>query len=319
MQAIEAVFHLRPTNAANRLGDRLVCALNARDVQRSVDPMPVVVIEVACAALAPGILRAARHFDTVIGLSAPAHPMGEGPRPYALFQDLTAAADEADFWLPLFLKGGPVALQFGDEADVERAREQVFQLVDAGFTEVSLDASGLEPEVAAAAIAEASAPARERELSVEVVCPPSTDAIFALTRSLGGQAMAADVIALTQAPEPTQLDELQSVAGTAVVASPEAPHVAARRIFAGARFDRLLERLLPSTLRQQIERWRKRGSADLRQAFGHFHQELAQLDEGTRLRIEAMAYSEAMELLEGAGVRGSAPKSIEFLAVKSGY
>ncbi len=321
MDPVQVVYRLRPTNAANRVGQRMVCVLNARDVQRSIDPTPVVVIELAHpASLAPGVLRAARHLDAVIGLSVPAHEMGEGPRPYAVFHDLVEAAQDADYWLPLFLKAGPIPLTGTGEAQLSEARERVFQYVDAGFTEIGFDGGHLSAEDYAAAVAAVSIPARERELSLEVRCRAEAGAVAALSRALVGQGTRADVFAVDGGgSDRWALEGIQSAAGMSVVAVPEGREGPARRVLCGDRFDRLLERLLPESLRQEIREHRASSGADLRSALGHFHEALAGLDEGCRLKIEALAYAEALSLLNAAKVGRSAPRSIEFLAEKNGY
>ncbi|MGI5863958.1 MAG: hypothetical protein ACOX6T_18150 [Myxococcales bacterium] len=329
MHAYAAALKLRPANVANRICDSLTCILNGYDVQRAVaeGEGAVVVFELPVPrVLAAGVLRAARHLEAAIGLSAPTFPRGEGARPHAWFRDVVAAAEEMGFRLPMFLRAGPVAVPDMEPAALEEAGRQVFEHVDAGFTELALDLRALDPAEGAAVIEEIAAPARERELSVELIAPePTLDSLSELAGSLLVQGTRAQVISLPAgAEEGSDLQELAEAAAPAVfglsepLASQLAPGIV-RRVSVSRPFLALVEAALPSGLRAEVEAWRGETGADLRSALGHFHRQLEQLDEPAQVRLEALAYHEAREVLEAARARGTGRLAAEFLAERSGY
>ncbi len=325
MRPIEAVLQLRPANVANRLGARSrVCLLPSRDLQRSSVGQGGAVVCFALPIvhpLAQGVFRAARQLDAAIGLSAQARGLGEGPRPVAVFEQVVAAAEEVGFWRPFFLRGGPVRLGDADEAQVARASEAVFELVDAGFTEVVLDATGLPPDRIVAALAKSAKGAQERELSVDVLVSATEPAqLGELARMLDAQALLPDVVSvkgevvLGEAMAQT----LERVVAPAVLglveAAPSGALEGRRRVVLERRFDSLLERHLPPALLEAVSRDRSRTGATVAEAAGRFEGELAALDPAVRDRLEAFAYHEAREVLAQAGAQGSGSTAVRFLA-----
>ncbi|HCF57540.1 MAG TPA: hypothetical protein DFS52_06050 [Myxococcales bacterium] len=329
MHAYAAVLKLRPANVANRISGSLACILNGYDVQRAVaeGAGAIVVFELPVPrVLAAGVLRAARHLEAAIGLSAPTFPRGEGARPHAWFRDVLGAAEEMGYRLPMFLRAGPVAIPEMEPAAVEEARRQVFEHVDAGFTEVALDLRELDPAEGAAVIEEIAAPARERELSVEVIAPePTLDSLSELAGSLLVQGTHAQVICLPPgAEEESDLQEMAEAAAPAVfgLSEPLASQLASaavRRVSVARPFQALIEAALPAGLRAEVEAWRGETGADLRRALGHFHRQLEGLDEPAQIRLEALAYHEAREVLEAARARGTGRLAAQFLGERSGY
>ncbi|MBI5543410.1 MAG: hypothetical protein HY901_05945 [Deltaproteobacteria bacterium] len=322
--AFEKVLRLRPSSVAGRLSGSRVCLLNARDVQRSLGSGLVVACEAPAEPIAAGIARAARHQGAAIGLSFPALPFGEAPRAHAASQLLLAAVQESGLELPLFLRAGPIPISEATEAGVSQAREAVFRLVDGGFTEACLDVSRLGPSEAGAAVAEAGAALRERELSLEVATGTvDPHALAELAGSLGVAGVRADVMSLkgaalanvedlgplVRAIEPTALavvDPLGPVRGSGV-----------RRVVISAPFCRVAVAALPEEAKDAIRAKALEGwsiPAAIAQALKR-----AVLSEEARERMEALAYLEAMDVLEAAGARASGSVSLTFLSERSGY
>jgi hypothetical protein len=322
---LEAVLKLRPSSVASRLSGTCVCLLNARDIQRSVGLGTVVVaFEVPAPALAQGIVRAARQVGAVVGLSFPALQLGESPRSHAVVQSLVAAIEEAGLTLPIFFRGGPVLLQEASEGAVAQARETVFRLIDAGFTEVSMDASGLDPAEAAAAIAEAAAPLRERELSLDITSRlAEPDAVTELVGSLGAQGVRVDVLTVPGAALAAvdDLTPLEKAARPAVLSVLDPQRrlrgTGARRAVASAPFCRILASALGAEAREAV-RARALQGVPVPAALAATR-EAAALDEEAQLRLEALSYHEALEILADTGGQGSGTASLSFLAEKSGY
>lgn len=293
MRPIDAVLRLRPTNAAHRLGSgSRVCLLSARDVQRSLAQRPGAVVcfalpSSAVAPLALGVLRAARQLDAAVGIGAAAHGLGEGPRPWALFQDVAAAAAEVGLSQPLFLRGGPVVIAEASAQEVARARESVFQLVDAGFTELALDASALEGPAAAAALCDVAALAQERELGVELLAPPGDAAsVGGWLRAIFDRGLRPDVLSIRAAGGVALGSLGQAAAPCALGLLDEASaRAGVTRVLLARPFQALAERRRPG------------GDLD---------------------RLEAHAYCEAREALLAWGCRGSGTAAARFLAERAG-
>jgi hypothetical protein len=293
MRPIDAVLRLRPTNAANRLGrGSKICLLSARDIQRALAsrPGPVVCFALPSDLLAPlaqGVLRAARQLDAAVGLGAEVHGLGEGPRPWAAFQDLATAAAEVGIRQPLFLRGGPVVLAGASAEEVARARESVFQLVDAGFTEVALDASALEGGAAAAALCEVAALVRERELGIDLLAPAGRAAqVAGWLRELSQRGFRPDVVtARSSGAGAEDIRTIEQAAAPSALGLIDEPFIGARapRIVLARRLKALVER------RPRSMEW-----------------------------LEAHAYCEAGEALLAAGCEGSGTAAVRFLAERGG-
>jgi hypothetical protein len=294
MRPIDAVLRLRPTNAANRLGPgSKTCLLSARDIQRALAsrPGPVVCFALPSDVLAPmaqGVLRAARQLDAAVGLGAEVHGLGEGPRPWAAFQDLATAAAEVGIRQPLFLRGGPVVLAGASAQEVARAGESVFQLVDAGFTEVALDASALEEGgAAAAALREVAALARERELGIDLLAPAGGAArVAGWLRELSQRGFRPDVVtAPGGGAGAEELRALEQAAAPSTLGLIDEPCAGARapRVVLARRLQALVES------RPRSVEW-----------------------------LEAHAYCEASEALLAAGCEGSGTAAVRFLAERGG-
>jgi len=330
MRRAAAVLKLRPPNVANRIhGRQRTCVLNGRDVLRACEDVGVVLVcELPVVApVATGILQAARQLDSVIGLSFPVRPRGEAMRPSAFFEQVLTCAEEAGYRRPMFLRAGPVFLSEAGEGEIAAAREAAFALVDAGFTELCVDLSGLEPSEGAAAFAQIAGAALERELAVEVVGgEPSAEAMTALAAALAGQGAQPDVISLPKgmAAGLEDFTELATAVSPARLGLCEPlpanlPGSGARVAIAAKPFHDVIERALPEDLREKIfGRMRESGCA-LGSALAFFHREIAALEGHARVRMEALAYTETVELLEQAGAVGTGARAVEFLAERSGY
>jgi hypothetical protein len=157
----------RPSHAVNALGrtpDLLL--LNPRDLRDAVEA-PLLRLAVPLAVLLPGIFRAARDAAAIVGLVKPGATQGDGPAPTAFAQSVFSAASAVGFQGPFFLASVPLALDASD-AGGERLRAELQRYLDAGFTEIMVQAEGHEPLAAAAALATSLEAARERDVAVGI-------------------------------------------------------------------------------------------------------------------------------------------------------
>lgn len=339
---LDKVLALRPTNVVTRFGhgSRLP-VLNPRDLVAAMEGTPAAL---ACfPAYAHGsvgaILRASRDEDALVGLACPwTQSDREAPR---RFVEAVQAADEAvGHRKPLFLQAGPIRLTGKGDEDI------IYRFVEAGFTSVSLDARGLDPEQGRTAYRAAAQPTLERELSVEIAAP--LDDLGRLAPALARQALeglAADgllvqsvrvplrAFALENPPrEPWQLDtsalkELVAIArehGAAVAVEDDGlatQTLAASLLEAGARKVDPLEvtaRVLLGTLSAEtLTRLQEQADAEgvhVRERLAGAGWERGAMDEPTTLRFEALTWAAASDLLAALNARGTASQALSFLA-----
>src|SRR5262245_59953859 len=169
---LERILALRPTSAAHRLGDSPFPLLNPRDLARALreSGAPLVCVPVPAVDALPGLLRAARDEDAVLGLAAPYRP-GQRDAADAFFEAVRTAAAECRHRRPVFLQAGPIRLTSAEPRGLQMRAEDVYRFVDAGFSLLSVDCSTLVPEAGVLAASELVQAAAERELSVEIAAP----------------------------------------------------------------------------------------------------------------------------------------------------
>ncbi|HEY3449880.1 MAG TPA: hypothetical protein VGK67_26240 [Myxococcales bacterium] len=312
------VLRLRPSSVSSRLARTQVCLLNPRDLHRALPGRSLLVCECVAAPIAAGVLRAARQANAVVGLSFPELPRGERPRPGDAAREILQAAEAAGHEQPWFLRGGPVRVPEATEDAVAQAREAVYRLVDAGFTEASLDVTGLDPAEAAAAVAEGALGLRERELSVEVSTRETRPAeLKELSLSFGAQGVRVDVVSLPAsafAPGTELSAQLEAVRPSLlglVDAGDQAPTLGARRLTASIRLTKIGLNALPvavqGTLRQKAaEGWSIPGAiaAGLK---------AAPPSPEACAKMEALAFREALDLLERCGCSATGPAAVTAL------
>jgi len=227
----------------------------------------------------------------------------------------------------VFFRFGPVTVHEASETTVAELRETVFRYVDAGFTECCLDLTGLDPAEAAAVVAEGAAPLRERELSLEVTTRDTDpDALAELVGSLGAQGIRVDVLTLP-GPALRGVDDLSrhvEAAGRAVLglADPEgagqgSPGV--RRVLSSARFCRLAAGALTQEMREAVRARALEGIPVPVALAISLDDPRTTLGSEARVKLEAFAYHETVELLGEWDVRGTGAGSVAFLSERSGY
>jgi hypothetical protein len=256
----------------------------------------------------------------VVGVSFPDLPRGERPRPADASAEILKAAQEAGHELPWFLRGGPLRLAEATEEAGALARDAVYRLVDAGFTEACLDVTGLDPAEAAALVAEGALGLRERELSVEAATREVRPGeLRELALSFGAQGVRVDVVTLpggalqalpdlsahVEALRPSGLGLLDAALGTA------APTAGARRLVVSARLTRLALAALPAaveaTLRQRAaEGWSVPGAIAAALRAAPPGPEACQ-------RMAEAAFRETLDLLARSGCASTAPAAVSAL------
>lgn len=175
MQPDDPIQRLVPSSIASRLAGRSgVVVLSLTDVLRGLPEEGRVLLVAGCdvpQVVAP-ILRAARELDAVVGLRAPGGESSPRER-HAFFERVASAAEETGHRRAILLTAPPVVVS--NAADPSLAAEQIYGLVDAGFTHVPIDASQLDPDEAPQAIVKAAEALVDLELGVDVRLSPGQE------------------------------------------------------------------------------------------------------------------------------------------------
>jgi hypothetical protein len=163
----DALLAFRPPTVVAKLPPRsAACPLSLRDLMAArAGGAPFPLVRASTPEVARAALVAAAELDSPMGLE-----LAPGDRPEPWFAAVVRAADDFAPRLPLVLAGS-VALGAGSDEEVERARREVFRLVEAGITHLVLDLAAVTEGGRAAALARAGQAAREREIGVEGLLP----------------------------------------------------------------------------------------------------------------------------------------------------
>lgn len=337
-QDLAKVLTLRPTNAVARLGaaSRLPL-LDPRDLLRALASSPGALpsIPVVSRAALPGLLRAARTEDAVLGLVCQ-HPLAERNAPERFIEALRWATAVASHERPVYLEAGPVRVSREEEAAL---RDGLFRVVDAGFTLVSLDLTRLPVEDAVRAVAAIVGPVLERELSLEVSLPslegaPVHEAARALLEGLAGARVPVRFLrAAGQGDEPDveglrALVECAAAFGASL--SLEEPHAASfrslpscvaagvRKLAAPAPFGRVVLNAYPEEERLGIAERAMAAGVPAGELLAMLEERLPALAPAARERVEALSFAEAVELFSRVGASRTGRRAMAFLAQGAG-
>jgi hypothetical protein len=345
MSVLDKVLTLRPGNAVARLGagSRLPL-LNPRELLRALEGVPVALpcVPVLAKAALPGLLRAARTEDAVLGLACP-HPMADRGAPerfVTAVRDVTADAD-AEHSRPVFLQAGPIRLTKTDGASLEAFQDGLFRVVDAGFSLVSLDVSRLPAAEAVEAVKAVVGPVLERELALEVTVPEAGEAGLAdAARTLLSELTRAKVpvyllrvsaAALGEGePDVALLRGLVDVAtefgaGVAVGEVAGSQRLLPTYVAAGARkvdcsgpFERLALGAWPAEAREQVRRKAEGAGLTAGELLSVLEEQLPPLEAPARERLEAFSFMEATDVLTALGAAGTGWRAMTWLAEHKG-
>ncbi|ADO71642.1 hypothetical protein [Stigmatella aurantiaca] len=342
MSVLDKVLTLRPANAVARLGpgSRLP-VLTPHELLRALDSVPVALpcLPVQAKAALPGLLRAARAEDAVLGLAC-AHPLADRGAGTRFVEAVKAAAEEAEHRRPLFLQAGPVRVSPPGPEGLQAQQEAIFHLVDAGFSLVSLDVSRLDTAAAVEAVRALVTPLWERELPLELTLPsPASevatliDTARALLEGLREGRLSVRFLRVSSAalgegePDVAMLRALVALArehGTSVTVGAAAERSArglstfveagARKLDCGAPFERLSLAAWPVETRAVVEQRAQALGLPPGELLSLLEEQLPPLEPAARERLEALSFSEATEVLAALGSVRTGWRSMEWLA-----
>jgi len=312
------ILAFRPARVVARLGPRSeACALSTAELLGPARAAGAVLplVHAPIAAVARGALVAAREAGSVLGLQ-----IEGGVDPARWFDGVAAAADEVAAGLPLFLAAEVVVAGEGS-TQVDAAAALGWKLVDAGITHLAVDASAAAPGERARVIAAVAEPALAGGIALDVVLPlvdaaqraaRAVAAIEGLAR-LGirpdvasvrcpaatdpeaARAQAGALARIAEALRGTAVMRRGPLSGEILAALARGPVRAVSD--GGAATARAIE-VIPWELLQPAEDRPPRAS-DLEAA-------VAELAEEGLDRMEARAYAETADLVDGLGAWGTA-------------
>jgi hypothetical protein len=342
MSVLEKVLTLRPANVVARLGPgSQVPVLSPQELLRALDGTPGALpcLPVQTKAALPGLLRAARAEDAVLGLAC-AHPLADRGTGLRFLEAVKAAAQEAEHRRPLYLQAGPVRVSPGGPGGLQAQQEAIFHLVDAGFSLVSLDVSRWDTPGAVGAVRTLVAPLQERELPLELTLPSPATEVATLTDTaralLAGLRAGGVAVQFLRIPagalgegEPDvamlrALVELAAEHGTSVTvgevavrsarALPTFVAAGARKLDCGGPFERLSLAAWPAEARAVVERKAQALGLPPGELLSLLEEQLPALEPAARERLEALSFSEATEVLAALGSVRTGWRSMEWLA-----
>lgn len=312
MFPIDPLHRLVPIAAAHRLGDRTrVHFLTLRQVLAGLAGQRAVLLQVGCELpqiLAP-TLRAARDQDAVLAISALSLA---GPRRrHEFFHLVTDLVEETGFTRPLVLAAPPVAVADGD--DIETAWSRLLELVDAGYTHVAVDATGLELSEAADTLVRILEPIASLSYGVELhvsdVQALEAGELVASMKLLGGAPHVMAVLAeggwalesLAEEVRPTAVAWHETgAADTIRDALPAAMAADARIVELTSPLLAAFVSGLPEDLRRDVQSDLDEG---LHASLSRRLDALEALDEDALDRAEARVYAQATHLLGTLGLK----------------
>jgi hypothetical protein len=311
----------RPARVVERLSPRsAACPLSSKDLVRVAAALRLTLPLVR--APTPGVARAAlvaaKQVMSVLGLSM---PDGAAPEPW--FAGVTAAADEVAAGLPIFL-AGEVKVAGRRESEVETAYAAAWRLADAGLTHLTIDLTAVSPEARSEVLERVSAPAVELGLGLDcLVAPGGGPEARPMFQDLMRRDAAPDMASLRcEAPEDAQgaheqvkdlLTLCATLSGTPVLrrgpvtamllSSLKGSPVAGCED-GGAALEAVVALIPLEPLTSGPSAGRGPGDLALAEAA---------LPEGTRSRVETLAYLEVLDFLERLGTAGSGLKTTRAL------
>jgi hypothetical protein len=313
MRPDDPILKQRPVTAAQRLGsESRVLLLALKDVLRALDGEGPVLLVVPCDVpeIVPPLLRAARDNDAALGLM-PSGPLGDARARHRFFETIREAAETVGTSRPIVLLSDVVQVRTDDP---EPAAEQVHALVDAGFTGVILDASGLDPDAAPAALSRAAAPALERELGVQVLVPTGHTEeggrLVGGLKLLGAEPDLVGVVggdgrelaALASEVDPVGIAWFEGEAAGFAEGLRHALGAGARLLCVHGLLSRVALASLPADLKGALSEVQLRDPAAALAALGD---RLGDLDDDARDRMEVRLYAEAEDLIGLLRLKGS--------------
>lgn len=348
MSVLDKVLSLRPGNVVARVGPgSRVPLLDPRELLGALEstPMALPCVPVLSKGALPGLLRAARAEDAVLGLSCP-HPLADRGAPERFVQAVHAAAQEAEHTRPLFLQAGPLRVTSTDADVLDALNDGLFRVVDAGFALVSLDLSRLTSYEAVEAVNALVGPLKERELSLEVSPPQVSsgglvDACATLLEGLAQWQVPVRLLRVSDTQlghgEPgVELDvellrhvvETASAKGVAVAVADTSTGparglssyvaVGVRKVDRAGPFGPLALRAWPPEVREPLMGRAQAAGMPAGELLSVMEEGLPPLTQSARDTLEALSFAEATEALGALGARRSASVSMAFLANPSG-
>ncbi len=343
MNQLDKVLTYRPGNTVARVGHgSRVPLLNPRELLRALARAPVALpcLPVQAKGALPGLLRAARSEDAVLGLACP-HPLADRGAPERFVLAAHQAAADAEHARPLFLQAGPIRVARADADALDALRDGIYRVVDAGFSLVSLDLSRVDSYAAVEAVNALAAPLTERELALELTGPAPTsglvDAYRTLLEGLKQWHVPVDFIRVPEAALGAGEADVGLLRTLVDLAAEYGTHLSVgeagaqgfdglptyvasgvRKVDCVGGFERLALGAWPADVRAGVEERAVAAGLPPGQLLGVLEEQLPPLDDAAREKLEALSFMEATEALAALGATRTGQASLRFLAEMRG-
>lgn len=143
-----ALHDLRPNNVARKLKGSPICLLTSHHIIGALkgDPCIVMACNIRIKHVIPGIMRAAKDAEAVVGFELAKSEGGldggyTGFVPDTFFQTIIDYADRAEFHSPFFIHGDHITVKNTNEKEIETSRKLIAAEMEAGYTSFCVDAS----------------------------------------------------------------------------------------------------------------------------------------------------------------------------------
>ncbi|HVG59885.1 MAG TPA: hypothetical protein VNA24_15120 [Hyalangium sp.] len=339
----ERVLKLRPPSVVTRWGqDSNLPILEPRRIGHALSGkgVPLLCVPVLFPAAIAGLLRAARELDAVLGLSCPV--LFE--RPQAAESFITALRKEGEglHRKPLFLQAGPLRLASTEPTARDQALALARQLLEAGFSLLSFDASRLGVANNVQACRELVQVAAGSGVAVELTAPrnaggrTSPEGLRNYLQSLEKAGIHPDFLRVGVVPpegEPDQegidtvlLGELATAASEfavelAIGDRGRPTHneligwveAGARKIDAGDMFSHIVLGMLPEDVRAGLIFHAQETQTSLADLLAASETIIQGLSDRAQERLEALTFADALLLLGTLGAKGSATGTMSWI------
>lgn len=147
--AWEKCLAIRPQNFIKRVGESSkICAINSRPLFEKFigEPLIFMACNIRIRHAIPGILKAARELDAILGFELAKSEGGvdggySGQTPEIYTETILEYVEQMNFELPFYIHGDHITVKSTDKKDVESGREQIAAEIKAGYTSYAIDAS----------------------------------------------------------------------------------------------------------------------------------------------------------------------------------
>jgi len=175
MGKYEKLLKYRPENVEKKLNGSKLLLINSKPIFQAFIDIPVIVMVCNCRIrhVIPGILRAARELDAIVGFELAKSEGGvdggyTGQTPEIFFNTIVEYAEGMNYDLPFIIHGDHITVTDTSEKKINEARELIAAEIAAGYSSFAIDASHNEMEDNVRITVELAKPIMDLGIGLEV-------------------------------------------------------------------------------------------------------------------------------------------------------